>query len=66
MAATGAASFGGNQISVRTGANDPAQKEIQKWVVLQRAQSEAGSSRPSDRWHPDETVVRIAGGRMYL
>src|SRR5437870_5563028 len=22
--------------------------------------------RPSDRWHLDEMVVRIAGGRMYL
>jgi transposase-like protein len=22
--------------------------------------------RPSDRWHPDEMVVRIAGKRMYL
>ena len=30
MAAKGAASFGGNQISACTGANDPAHNEIQK------------------------------------
>ena len=32
-------------------------------VRLQLARSEAGRSRPSDRWHPDREVDRIAGQR---
>ena len=55
-----------SQISACAGANDPAQNEIRRSLVLQRAQSEAGSSRPSDRWHPDETLVLIAGERVHL
>ena len=31
-----------------------------------RATAASASTRPSDRWHLDEMVVRIAGERMYL
>ena len=66
MTVTGAASFGGNLISACAGANDPAQKELQKSL---------GHSWPNQRWDHlgraidgirTERVVRIAGERMYL
>ena len=62
----GLQTWGGDQISASAGANDPAQKELQKSL---------GHSWPNQRWDHlgraidgirTERVVRIAGERMYL
>jgi putative transposase len=49
---------------------DVSYETVRRWVlkfgpVLARRLRER-RSRPSDRWHLDEMVVRIAGKRMYL
>src|SRR6202049_318802 len=39
---------------------------VRRWVLKFARRLRRSHPRPSDRWHLDEMVVRIAGKRMYL
>jgi putative transposase len=49
---------------------DLSYETVRRWVLkfgpLIARRLRRGRPRPSDRWHLDEMVVRIAGKRMYL
>src|SRR5438309_712456 len=49
---------------------DISYESVRSWVLkfgpMIARQLRQGRPRPSDRWHLDEMVVRIAGKRMYL
>src|ERR1700676_1420506 len=49
---------------------DVSYETVRRWVLkfgpLIARKLRQGRPRPSDRWHLDEMVVRIAGKRMYL
>jgi len=49
---------------------DMSYESVRSWVLKFRPmiarRLRQGRPRPSDRWHLDEMVIRIAGRRMYL
>src|ERR1700759_4093538 len=49
---------------------DVSYETVRRWVLkfgpLIARKLRQGRPRPSERWHLDEMVVRIAGNRMYL
>ena len=45
---------------------DLSYESVRSWVLKFGSAIARGRPRPSDRWHLDEMVVRIAGKHMYL
>jgi len=45
---------------------DISYETVRRWVPAIARRRRQRRPRPSDRWHLDEMVVRIAGKRMYL